>query len=45
MNEAFVLWCRRHPMLWRAVKKYPAYGQRVQGIFVRVLARQSLGGA
>lgn len=45
MNEAFVLWCRRHPMLWRAVKKYPDYALRVQGIFVRVLARQSPGGA
>lgn len=40
MKEEFVMWCRKHPGLWKAVKKHPDYGMRVHDVFCRVLHLQ-----
>jgi hypothetical protein len=45
MKEEFILWVRKHPKIWKAVKKYSAYGTRVHDIFMSASHRQSLGGA
>ena len=42
MSEEFVRWCRRKQRLWAAVKKYPAYGARVEAILLRVWERQKI---
>ncbi len=40
-HEDFIFWCRKHPHLWKAVKKHPEYAKRVEKIFFGVIEAQS----